>query len=192
MLLGTRWISDTARVVGFGADHDRQTARPLAGARRLWCVTSVGLCPPGVTHQRTFNIDASRPDCRALADYRTGEKAAGISSLFSCRIGRTPACGGHAPPGRRDSSRTRARSLRSLYRSFGDGDEWRSAQCVCAAARGEVSLRTPERAQDPGHSLLRRSAVRTHRSPARWIRPVASTLCRRCTTPNPKEILRMA
>jgi hypothetical protein len=28
-------------------------------------------------------------------DYRTGEKAAGISSLFSCRIGRTPVWGGH-------------------------------------------------------------------------------------------------
>ena len=48
------------------------------------------------------------------AGYRTGEKDAEISSLFSCRIGRTPACGGQAPPGRRDSSRTRARSLRSL------------------------------------------------------------------------------
>ena len=31
-------------------------------------------------------------------DYRTGEKVAGISSLFSCRIGRTPVWGGHAPP----------------------------------------------------------------------------------------------
>jgi len=31
-------------------------------------------------------------------DYRTGEKAAGISSLFSCRVGRTPVWGGHAPP----------------------------------------------------------------------------------------------
>jgi len=47
-------------------------------------------------------------------DYRTGEKAAGTSSLFSCRIGRTPAWGGHAPPLVRASSRTRARSLRSL------------------------------------------------------------------------------
>ena len=28
-------------------------------------------------------------------DYRTGEKAAGISNLFCCRIGRTPAWGGH-------------------------------------------------------------------------------------------------
>src|SRR6516162_2984133 len=52
---------------------------------------------------------------QARVGYRTGEKEAGISSLFSCRTGRTPACGGHAPPGRRDSSRTRARSLRSLY-----------------------------------------------------------------------------
>jgi len=48
-------------------------------------------------------------------DYRTGEKAAGISSLFSCRIGRTPVCGGHGPPAWRDASRTRARSFRSLY-----------------------------------------------------------------------------
>src|SRR2546428_3390580 len=48
-------------------------------------------------------------------DYRTGEKAAGISSLLSCRIGRTPVCGGHAPPAWREASRTRARSLRSLY-----------------------------------------------------------------------------
>src|SRR5437764_15445656 len=37
-------------------------------------------------------------------DYRTGEKAAGISSLFSCRIGRTPVWGGHAPPGWREAS----------------------------------------------------------------------------------------
>src|SRR5512145_2221618 len=46
--------------------------------------------------------------------YRTGEKDAGISSLFSCRIGRTPAWGGHAPPLVRACSRMRARSLRSL------------------------------------------------------------------------------
>src|SRR5262245_60045222 len=34
---------------------------------------------------------------QALA-YRTGEKAAGTSSLLACRIGRTPVWGGHAPP----------------------------------------------------------------------------------------------
>jgi hypothetical protein len=34
--------------------------------------------------------------------------------LFSCRIGRTPAWGGHTPPLVRTASRTRARSLRSL------------------------------------------------------------------------------
>jgi hypothetical protein len=45
---------------------------------------------------------------RAAADYRIGEKSAAISSLFSCRIGRTPLCGGHALPGARDASRTRA------------------------------------------------------------------------------------
>src|SRR5215510_282017 len=55
-----------------------------------------------------------RGETVVIGGYRTGEKAVGISSLFSCRIGRTPACGGHAPPGRRDSSRTLARSLRSL------------------------------------------------------------------------------
>ena len=39
---------------------------------------------------------------RAVAEfaayYRTGENAVGISSLFACRIGRTPVCGGHWPP----------------------------------------------------------------------------------------------
>ena len=81
------------------------------------CPTVVGYAPPCVTHPATLSlqIDASRHDCRAAADYRTSEKAAGIISLFSCRTGRTPVCAGHAPPGRRDSSRTRARSLRSLY-----------------------------------------------------------------------------
>ena len=43
------------------------------------------------------------------------EKAAGISSLLSCRIGRTPVCGGHGPPAVREASRTRVRSARSLY-----------------------------------------------------------------------------
>ena len=47
-------------------------------------------------------------------DYRIGEKAAGTSSLFSCRIGRTPARGGHAPPLVRASSRARAHALRAL------------------------------------------------------------------------------
>jgi hypothetical protein len=51
----------------------------------------------------------------SFGDYRTGENAAGISSLFSCRIGRTPLWAGQPLPGRRDSSRTRLRSARSLY-----------------------------------------------------------------------------
>jgi hypothetical protein len=55
--------------------------------------------------QRRFLIQIGA----AAADYRTGEKAVGTSSLFSCRIGRTPLCGGHTPPGLRDSSRMRAR-----------------------------------------------------------------------------------
>ena len=50
--------------------------------------------------------------------YRTGEKAAGTSSLLACRIGRTPVCGGHAPPDWREASRTRVCSLRSLYSMF--------------------------------------------------------------------------
>lgn len=48
------------------------------------------------------------------AGYRTGEKEAGISSLFSCRSGRTPLCGGQLRPGAREAARTRSRSARSL------------------------------------------------------------------------------
>jgi hypothetical protein len=44
--------------------------------------------------QRRFRIRIGA----AAAGYRTGEKAVAISSLFSCRTGRTPLCGGHAPP----------------------------------------------------------------------------------------------
>ncbi len=57
---------------------------------------------------------SARPgEDRQVGGYRRGENAAGISSLFSCRIGRTPDCGGHWPPFR-DSSRMRFRSLESL------------------------------------------------------------------------------
>src|SRR5882724_3732920 len=70
-------------------------------------------------------------------DYRTGEKAAGISSLFSCRIGRTPVWGGHAPPAVRDSSRTRVRSLRSLYTQVWTNLFSPPSSLVQQAARGE-------------------------------------------------------
>jgi hypothetical protein len=74
-------------------------------------------CIRGHRGERPHGLDPpqwSDAGVRTRRDYRTGEKAAGTSSLFSCRIGRTPAWGGHAPPLVRASSRTRARSLRSL------------------------------------------------------------------------------
>src|SRR4029434_5897006 len=55
----------------------------------------------------------ARPDETTREDYRRGEKAAGINSLFSCRTARTPDCGGHWPSFR-DSSRMRLRSFESL------------------------------------------------------------------------------
>ena len=96
-----------------GKRQEMPAHHTLAGACEIAPVagftTSVGLRPPYVTHPATLSHPA------AAAYYRTGENAVGISSLFSCRIGRTPVCGGHWPPGLRDASRTRARSLRSLY-----------------------------------------------------------------------------
>src|SRR3984893_1578174 len=77
----------------------------------------------------------------AAADYRTGEKAVGTSSLFSCRIGRTPLCGGHAPPGLRDSSPMRARSPRSLYTQVWTNLLSPPSSLVQQAARGESSSR---------------------------------------------------
>jgi hypothetical protein len=107
-----RRFLDPPRVRAYGVPENfREVDRAHCWVRDL------GLRPPCVTHPTilSLQIDASRHDCRAAADYRTSEKAAGIISLFSCRTGRTPVCAGHAPPGRRDSSRTRVRSLRSLY-----------------------------------------------------------------------------
>src|SRR2546429_9976741 len=73
----------------------------------------------------------------ASSDYRTGEKAAGISSLFSCRIGRTPVWGGHAPPAVREASRTRVRSVRSLYTQVWTNLFSPPSSLVQQAARGE-------------------------------------------------------
>src|SRR5262245_5079658 len=70
-------------------------------------------------------------------DYRTGEKAAGTSSLFSCRIGRTPVWGGHGPPDWREASRTRARSVRSLYTQVWTNLFSPPTSLVQQAARGE-------------------------------------------------------
>src|SRR6266404_2756775 len=87
--------------------------------------------------QRQFLIQIGAP----AADYRTGEKAVGTSSLFSCRTGRTPLCGGHAPPGLRDSSRMRARSPRSLYTQVWTNLLSPPSSLVQQAARGESSSR---------------------------------------------------
>ena len=62
----------------------------------------------GVSDPRAMPAQEDRGAIVTRDNYRTGEKAAGISSLFSCRIGRTPVWGGHWPPGLRDASRTRA------------------------------------------------------------------------------------
>src|SRR6266571_714429 len=70
-------------------------------------------------------------------DYRTGEKAAGISSLFVCRIGRTPVWGGHRPPAWRDASRTRVRSLKSLYTQVCTNLFSPPSSLVQQAAKGE-------------------------------------------------------
>src|SRR5215813_7607422 len=70
-------------------------------------------------------------------DYRTGEKAAGTSSLFSCRIGRTPVWGGHGPPDWREASPTRARSVKSLYTQVWTNLFSPPTSLVQQAARGE-------------------------------------------------------
>src|SRR5262249_12856973 len=62
------------------------------------------------THSHSVTLVRRTPDRPfILSGYRTGENSAGSRILFSCRIGRTPVCGGHTPP-LRASSRTRARS----------------------------------------------------------------------------------
>jgi hypothetical protein len=49
----------------------------------------------GTSDPRARPAQADRGGVVTWDDYRTGEKAPGISSLFCCRIGRTPAWGGH-------------------------------------------------------------------------------------------------
>src|SRR2546425_13022117 len=93
----------------------------------------------GLAHARRANVPPRRIE-RSIgtpSDYRTGEKAAGISSLFSCRIGRTPVWGGHAPPAVREASRTRVRSVRSLYTQVWTNLFSPPSSLVQQAARGE-------------------------------------------------------
>ena len=82
-----------------------------------------------------------------------GEKAAGISSLFSCRIGRTPVWGGHAPPAWRDASRTRVRSLRSLYTQVWTNLFSPPISLVQQATRGENSSRASMALLHPSSTL---------------------------------------
>src|SRR5207247_9778352 len=86
-------------------------------------------------------------------DYRTGEKAAGSSSLFSCRIGRTPVCGGHGPPAWREASRTRARSVRSLYTQVWTNLFRPPSSLVQQAARAENFSRTSMALLHPSSTL---------------------------------------
>ena len=86
----------------------------------IYLLTSRAVTPPtgarlgGTSDPQARPAQEERGALGTSGDYRTGEKAAGTSSLLSCRIGRTPAWGGHAPPLVRASSRTQARSLRSV------------------------------------------------------------------------------
>src|SRR2546428_166943 len=91
----------------------------------------------GTSDPRARPAQVDRGGIVTKDDYRTGEKAAGISSLFSCRIGRTPVCGGHEPPAVRDASRTCARSLRSLYTQVWTNLFSPPSSLVQQAAKGE-------------------------------------------------------
>src|SRR5215471_15734262 len=93
--------------------HERVFLPP--GCRSSGEITGRGRGRTGQASWRAVTLPAEGAASGEGPAYRTGEKAAGISSLFSWRIGRTPVCAGHPVPGRRDSSRMRARSLRSLY-----------------------------------------------------------------------------
>ena len=107
----------------------------------------------GTSDQRARPAQADRGESITRDDYRTGEKAAGISSLFACRIGRTPVWGGHWPPGLRDSSRTRARSLRSLYTQVWTNLFSPPSSLVQQAARGENYSRASMALPHPSSTL---------------------------------------
>src|SRR5262249_44822502 len=86
-------------------------------------------------------------------DYRTGERPAGASSLLACRIGRPPVWGGHAPPDWRDASRTRVRSLRSLYTQMWTNLFSPPSSLVQQAARGENFSRASMAVLHPSSTL---------------------------------------
>jgi hypothetical protein len=98
----------------FATGHTDRQLSHVSSVRGEPCAVVTGERLGGTSDPRARPTQEERGAIVTSGDYRTGEKAAGTSSLFSCRIGRTPAWGGHAPPPLRASSRTRARSLRSL------------------------------------------------------------------------------
>jgi hypothetical protein len=61
------------------------------GVRREPCAAVIGGRLGGTSDPRVRPAQEESAAIVTLGDYRTGEKAAGTSSLFSCRIGRTPA-----------------------------------------------------------------------------------------------------
>src|SRR6266446_4655641 len=69
----------------YPAGHDRQNAAPCEIAPSLDSRPRSGYALPVSRTQRRFLIQIGA----AAAVYRTGEKAVAISSLFSCRTGRT-------------------------------------------------------------------------------------------------------
>src|SRR6266516_2688070 len=107
----------------------------------------------GTSDPRARPAQVDRGGIVTKDDYRTGEKAAGISSLFSCRIGRTPVCGGHAPPAWREASRTRVRSLRSLYTQVWTNLFSPPSSLVQQAARGENCSRASMALLHPSSTL---------------------------------------
>src|SRR3989475_11398413 len=107
----------------------------------------------GTSDPRARPAQVDRGGIVTKDDYRTGEKAAGSSSLFSCRIGRTPVCGGHGPPAWREASRTRARSLRSLYTQGWTNLFSPPSSLGQQAARGEDFSPASMAVPHPSHTL---------------------------------------
>lgn len=87
-------------------DIDERTPALLAvGAERLLCkgvITGTGRINPACIPSGRF------------PDWREGSR---IGGLFSCRIGRTPLCGGQLRPGAREAGWTRSRGVWSHHAS---------------------------------------------------------------------------
>src|SRR6266571_8820800 len=107
----------------------------------------------GVSDPQARPAQEDRDGIVTRDDYRTGEKAAGISSLFACRIGRTPVWGGHGPPAWREASRTRARSARSWYTQVWTNLFSPPSSLVQQAARGENCSRASMALLHPSSTL---------------------------------------